>query len=435
MSLHGPLTQALFERALSLTPNGVSSNCRYLGPDYTPVITRGEGAYVWDADGRRLLDYRLAFGPIILGHAYPRVVQRVCAAIAEGTMFAATTPLEVRVIERIIRMGGVEMVRLSNTGSEATMQALRIARGVTGRERYIKFEGHYHGQTDAMLFSTTNAPLEQLGELRRPRSAPVSRGIPASLSEHVITLPFNDTEVLEECLARRAHEVAAIFVEPIMGNAACVMPAPGFLSRIRELCDQHGVLMVMDEVKTGFRIANGGAQEYFGVRADLVTYAKAMANGFPIAAIGGKRELMMSLSQGGVSHGGTYTGNTVGTAAADATLEILESEPVLDTINRRGRVLMDGLSRILGEQGVAHAMTGVPSMFGILMGDSAAPTQVRQYLRSELRYYENIIIELFQRGIHVDCPGEPWFLCYSHSEEDIAETLTRFREAVQAAKP
>jgi glutamate-1-semialdehyde 2,1-aminomutase len=435
MSLHGPQTQALFERALAVTPNGVSSNCRYLGPDYTPVLTRGEGAYVWDADGRRLLDYRLAFGPIILGHAYPQVVQRVSAAIAQGTMFAATTPLEISVAERLIRMGRLEMVRLSNTGSEATMQALRIARGFTGRERYIKFEGHYHGQTDGMLFSTSNAALAQLGELRHPRSTPVSRGIPAALGEYVIPLPFNDSEQLEECVARRAHEVAAIFVEPIMGNAACIMPAPGFLQKIRALCDRHGIVMVMDEVKTGFRIANGGAQEYFGVRADLVTYAKAMANGFPIAALGGKRELMLTLSEGGVSHGGTYTGNTVGTSAADATLQILESEPVIETIFARGRVLMDGLSRILSEHGVVHAMTGVPSMFGILMGQAATPTEVRQYLRSELQFYENIIVELFQRGIHVDCPGEPWFLCYSHTEQHIAETLSKFREAVRAAKP
>jgi glutamate-1-semialdehyde 2,1-aminomutase len=398
------------------------------------VLTRGEGAYVFDADGKRYIDYRLAFGPVILGHGYPAVVQQVSQAIAQGTMFAATTPLEVRLAEQLTRMCQVDMVRLVNTGSEATMQALRIARGFTGRERYIKFEGHYHGQSDAFLYSTQSATLAELGDRQQRRSVPMSLGIPAATADYVLCLPYNDVELLEACVAAYGQKVAAVFVEPIMGNAGCIMPKPGFLARIRELCDRHGMILVMDEVKTGFRIASGGAQEYFGVRADLVTYAKAMANGFPIAALGGKRELMQTLTEGQVSHGGTYCGNTVGTAAACATLAILESEPVIKTLFERGQVLMDGLSAILREHGIPHAMTGVPSMFGILMGDSEPPSELRHYLRSDQHLYARIIRELADRGIYVDCPGEPWFLCYSLSDADIAQTLTCFQEAVRAAK-
>jgi len=428
-------THALFERAKQFMPYGVNSNFRYWGDEDTLLIARGEGAYIWDVDGNRYIDYRLAFGPIILGHAYPSVVERVTDAIRGGTLFAWTTPLEVQVAERVIRMTGVDKVRLTNTGTEATMHALRFARAYTGRERFIKFEGQYHGMHDYVLFSTASAVAGGMGSRRNPINMQVSSGIPEGLRHYVINLPFNDLERLEETVEARWHELAAVIVEPLLGNAAGIMPRPGWLEKIRKLCNRYGIVLIFDEVKTGFRIARGGAQEYFGVKADLVTYAKAMANGFPIAAIGGKQEVMMVIEPGRVAHGGTYTGNVVGTAAADATLEILETQPVIETIFQRGQQLVDGIHEILTRAGIPHVVTGLPSTFSFILGVEEEPTDFRAYLQGDAALYERLVMALIEQGVMPDCDGrEPWFLCYSHSEQDIAETLTAFEDAVRTVK-
>ena len=428
-------TRALFQRAKAVIPYGVNSNFRYWGDEDTLVVTRGEGAYIWDADGNRYIDYRLGFGPIILGHAYPEVVERVAEAIRGGTLFAWTTPLEIEVAERIVRMTGVERVRLGNTGTEVTMHALRIARAYTGREKFIKFEGQYHGMHDYVLFNTASTPAGALGSRRSPVNVPTTSGIPKDIVRYVINLPFNDFERLEETVEARWHELAAIIVEPLLGNAAGILPRPGWLEKIRELCDRYGIVLIFDEVKTGFRIANGGAQEYFGVKADLVTYAKALGNGFPIAAIGGKEEVMMTIEPGAVAHGGTYTGNVVGTAAAAATLEVLEREPIIETIFQRGQRLMDGIHQILTDAGVPHFMTGVPPIFSFILGVEEEPVDFRGYCRGDDDLYERLVMALIERGVMPDSDGrEPWFLCYSHTDEVIDETLTVFEEAVKQIK-
>lgn len=435
MSLQGEKSRALFRQATRHIPHGVNSNFRYWGEDDTLVISRGEGAYVWDVDGKRYIDYRLGFGPVILGHAHPAIAQRVQEAMQDGTMFAWTTPHEIRLAERITRMCKVDKVRLTNTGSEATMHALRIARAHTGREKFIKFEGQYHGMVDYFMFSTASTASGAVGSRRSPIPVPATSGIPKAINEYVIVLPYNDIERLEEVVEALWPEVAAIFVEPILGNVAAIMPRPGYLERMRELCDRFGIVLVMDEVKTGFRIANGGAQEYFGVPADLVTYAKAMGNGFPVAAIAGRDEVMMTIEPGQMAHGGTYSGNAIGTAAAEATLEILENEPVLQGIEARGRTLMDGLGEVLTEASIPHAITGVPAMFGLLLGEEEEPREFRDYVRGDARLYEAIGFELIRRGVMPDADGrEPWFLCASLSDEDVAETLNAFNDAVKAAK-
>jgi glutamate-1-semialdehyde 2,1-aminomutase len=435
VSLQGPKTHQLFERASNAIPYGVNSNFRYLGDEDTLVIERGEGTYVWDADGKRYIDYRLAFGPIILGHAYPAVNQKVQEAMQKGTLFAWTTPLEIEVAERIKRMCNVDKVRLTNTGSEATMHALRIARAYTGREKFISFEGHYHGMVDYFMFSTASASRGALGSRRSPIAVRASSGIPLDIRKYMISLPFNDFELLEAAVKARWFDIAAIVFEPLMGNCASIMPKPGYLEMIRELCDKYGIAMVMDEVKTGFRIANGGAQEYFNIQADIVTYAKSLGNGFPIAAIAGKDEFMMTVQPGAVAHGGTYSGNMVGTAAAAATLEIMENEPVVETINQRGQTLMQGIDDILTEAGIPHVVTGVPSMFGILLGTEETPQDFRDYTAGDGDLYEEIGMELARHGVLPDSDGrEPWFLCYALSEEDVAETLNIFNDAVKAAK-
>ena len=428
-------THALFERAKQTIPYGVNSNFRYWGDEDTMVIPRGEGAYIWDADENRYIDYRLAFGPVILGHSYAPVVERVASAIRDGTLFAWTTPLEIQVAERVARMTGMDKVRLGNTGTEVTMHALRIARAYTGRERFIKFEGQYHGMHDYVLFSTASTPASVLGSRRSPINVATSSGIPDGIRQYVINLPFNDFERLEETVAARWHELAAIFVEPLLGNAAGIMPRPGWLEKMRELCDRYGIVLVFDEVKTGFRIANGGAQEYFGVKADLATYAKAMGNGFPVAAIGGTEAVMGVVGPGSVAHGGTYTGNVVGCAAADATLEILETRPIIETIFKRGQRLMDGIHEILTRAGIPHSMTGLPPIFGFILGTEEDPADFRAYQAGDGALYERIGMALIERGVMPDADGrEPWFLSYSHSEQDITNTLTVFEEAVGEVK-
>ena len=428
-------THALFQKAKQFIPHGVNSNFRYWGDEDTLVVTRGEGACIWDADENRYIDYRLAFGPIILGHGYPPVVERVAEAIRDGTLFAWTVPLEIRVAERMARMTGVDKVRLGNTGTEVTMHALRIARGYTGRERFIKFEGQYHGMHDYVLFSTAGAPAGSLGSRRSPINVQMSSGIPEGIRHYVINLPFNDFERLEETVEAHWHELAAIMVEPLLGNAAGILPKPGWLEKIRELCDRYGIVLIFDEVKTGFRIANGGGQEYFGVQADLATYAKAMGNGFPIAAIGGKEEVMGVIGYGQVAHGGTYTGNVVGVAAADATLEILETQPIIETIFQRGQQLMDGIDDILTRADIPHCVIGLPPIFGLLLGTDEEPTDFRDYCGGDDELYERLAMALIERGVMPDSDGrEPWFLCYSHGEQEIAETLTVFEEAVKDVK-
>ena len=435
MGLQGEKTKALFQKASQYIPYGVNSNFRYWGEEDTMVISRGEGTYIWDADGKRYIDYRLAFGPIILGHSYPPVVKAVQEAIQHGTLFAWTTPLEIDVAERICRMTGVDKVRLTNTGTEATMHALRIARAYTGREKFIKFEGLYHGMNDYFMFSTASANMGMLGSPRSPIAAAVTSGIPRGIADYVIMLPFNDFERLEETVDAKWGDIAAIFIEPILGNSAGIMPRPGYLEKIRELCDRYGIVMVFDEVKTGFRVANGGAQEYFGIKADLVTYAKALGNGFPIAAIAGKEKVMMTVNPGSVAHGGTYSGNVAGTAAAVATLEILETQPIIATINQRGRKLMDGLSEVLTEAGIPHVVTGVPSMFSMFLGSDQEPHDFRDYLQGDGELYEKIAMKLIQHGAMPDSDGrEPWFLCYSLSDQDVDDTLNMFNDAVKEAK-
>jgi glutamate-1-semialdehyde 2,1-aminomutase len=435
MSLQGEKTRAMYLQARKVMPHGVNSNFRYWGIDNTMVALRGEGAYLWDMDENRYIDYRLGFGPVILGHGYPEVVNHVYQAIQDGTIFAWTTPREVLLAEKIAEICKVDKVRLTNTGTEATMHSLRIARGFTGREKFIKFEGQYHGMSDYFLFSTASTFTGSMGLRQNPVPVPVGSGIPRGLVNYVISLPFNDLYILEKTVKAKWGEIAAIFVEPILGNAAGILPEPGFLEGLRRICDEYGIVLVFDEVKTGFRIAMGGAQEYFNVKADLVTYAKAIGNGFPIAVIAGKDDVMMTIEPGGLSHGGTYTGNITGVAAAQATLAILEREPILETIFKRGKRLMNGIDGILTAADILHHMSGLPSMFGFILGVDKAPKDFREYGRGDDRLYEELVFELIRRGVMPDSDGrEPWFLSYSHDDRVIDETLNIFEDSVKTIK-
>lgn len=433
MALTRTRTQELFQRAKRVFPYGVNSNFRYWGEEDTNVFVRGERCYVFDADENRYIDYRLGFGPVILGHGYPAVVERVTTAIKDGSVFAATHPLEISVGERIKRLTGLDKVRYANSGTEATMHALRIARAYTNREKFIKFEGTYHGMYDYALFSTTIGQARSMGSRRSPIRIASSSGIPYGVGEYVFTLPYNDIDQLRRTVKGRWGEIAAIMVEPLMGNNASVMPVPGFLEVMRELCTEYGIVLIIDEVKTGFRIANGGAQEYFHVKADLATYAKSIANGFPLAAIAGTDEIMSVIQPARVAQGGTYCGNIPGTAAAEATLELLEKQPILETIGRRGQRLMAGMAQVMSAVGLPHAFMGPPQMFGFVLGIDRAPTNYRDALDTDMKLYEAIMMEMIQRGAMPEPDNrEPWFLCYDHTDEIIDETLNIFEDAVKA---
>jgi len=420
-------------RALKVMPLGVNSNFRYWGEGMTPYMQKAKGSYLWDIDGNKFIDYRMAFGPIILGHAYDEVNEKVKKEIDLGTMSAMTYELEVETAEKFVDMcPGVEMVRFACSGTEATMHAIRVARAFTGRERIIKFEGMYHGFHDYTLWSTYT-PAEVYGNYYDPIPIPSSSGIPRPLGELITTLPFNNPDILEKSLKSIGEQVAAIIVEPCMGNCGAILPQNNFLQFIRKQCDKYGIVMILDEVKTGFRIANGGAQEYYHIKPDLATYAKSLSNGYPLAAFGGKREIMSIIGHG-VAQGGTFTNNKPGVAAAWATLTILKREPVIKTIEKRGKCLMDGIGKIFIEEGIPFCMNGYPAMFSFAIGVEKVTDQ-RSWNESEKEYYLRLIEAMIERGVMPDHdPREPWFLCYSHSDADIDTTLTVVREAIKTVK-
>ena len=430
MSLVGPQSQSLQERAQKVLPLGVNSNFRYWGEGITPYVDRAKGAYLWDVDGRRYIDYRMAFGPIILGHAYDEVDAKVTEEIRRGVLFAMTGELEIEVAEMMVAMcPALDMVRLACSGTEATMHAIRVARAYTGRDIILKFEGNYHGFHDHTLWSTY-APIEALGNRRSPIPVPSSSGIPKAMREFIITLSFNDAEGFERVMRSYGDQIAAVITEPCQGNCGGIEPQPGFLELIRKQTQEHGTVFILDEVKTGFRIANGGAQEYYRIKPDLATYAKALGNGYPVAAFGGSREIMSIIGHG-VAQGGTYTNNKPGVAAAYATLKLMQEKPILKTIEKRGKRLMDGLKEIFEDNDIPVVFSGYPAMFSFAFGVDKVTCQ-RDWDKSDQAFYLKLTEKAIERGVMPDHDArEPWFLCYSHSEADIDETLNVYAEIVK----
>ena len=433
MSLVGPQSRSLQQRAEKVLPLGVNSNFRYWGEGLTPYVEKAKGAYLWDVDGRRFIDYRMAFGPVIFGHAYDEVDEKVIEEVKNGVLFAMTSELEIQVAEMIADMcPAVEMVRFACSGTEATMHAIRVARAFTGRDMILKFEGNYHGFHDHTLWSTY-APVEAYGSRRSPIPVKASSGIPQSMGEFVITLPFNDFDGFERMMRSYGDRIAAVITEPCQGNCGAIEPQAGFLELIRKRTEEYQSIFILDEVKTGFRIANGGAQEYYHIKPDLATYAKALGNGYPIAAFGGKREIMSIIGHG-VSQGGTYTNNKPGVAAAYATLNILRTQPILESIQKRGKRLMDGLKDIFEDNDIPVAMSGYPAMFSFALGVEAVTCQ-RDWDASDKKVYLDLVELAIERGIMPDHDArEPWFLCYSHTDADVDETLNVYADIVKKVK-
>lgn len=431
MSLQGPKTAEWFDRASSALINGVSSQFRYWGDDDTIVIDHGEAGHLIDMDGKRYIDWQLGFGPIILGHGNETVAAAVAEAASAGTAFAMTQRREVEAAEKVrAALPWADGMRFTNTGTEATMHAIRLARGFTGRDLVVKFEGQYHGVHDYVMFSTAGAPPDGLGSRFSPVPWQSSSGIPDSIRTYIRTLPYNDAGLLERTFVSEGHRIAAVIVEPMLGNAFGIMPEAGFLEGIRRLCDDYGAVLIFDEVKTGFRIAVGGANEHFGVTPDIGTYAKALGNGFPVAAIATRGELVEGWRKGGIAQAGTYSGNSVAAAAAAATVDQLMTGEPLARVEKVGTALMEGITRILEDRGVEGTVVGHPSMFSIYLGDTS-PREFRDAAGHDEELYEKVGFRMIAKGV-MPCPDalEPWFVCAAHTDDDVATSLQVFDESL-----
>lgn len=416
-----------FRRAIKRLPLGVSSNFRYWGDDKTIYVERGKGGRIWDVDGNEYIDYRLAYGPVILGYADSRVDDAARRGMDVGGVFALSTELEYQVASRISKMvPAAELVRLSNSGTEAVMAALRVARAFSGKDGHIVIEGGYHGIFNEVMW---RAQIEGWDQKGTPELLSRGAGVPAVTRQLSHSIPLNDANAAEDLLRKHHDEIGAFLIEPIMGNCCSITADKQYLQDIRALCDRYGVVLIVDEVKTGFRVAKGGVQELFDIKADLCTFAKALANGYPIAVVAGREDIMRKFGDG-VVHGGTFTGHSVSLAAADKTLEILDETDALRTIENFGLELQQGLGRILDDRKIIHSFTGHPAMMGLFFAERP-PTNYREWLTSNYKFYDALAAELHEQGILVEPDSrEPWFLCEAHSDNCLQDTLGRFESAV-----
>jgi len=418
-----------FQKANTRLPLGVTSNFRYWGDDRTIYVDHAKGAHLWDIDGNRYIDYRMGYGPGILGYADPRVDEAARRGMETGGVFALSTEMEYEVACRIAKMvPAAELVRFSNSGTEAVMAALRLARAYTGKDSHIIVEGGYHGVYDSVLWY---ADIETWAvDGADPEVLQDSEGVPAVLKKLVHFTPLNDANYLEDLLKRRGQDIAAFMIEPIMGNCCSITATREYLRDARALCEKFNVVMIVDEVKTGFRVARGGVQELMGFKADLCTFAKAMANGYPISALAGREDIMRKIGDG-VIHGGTYTCHSVALSAAMKTLEILDETDALESISAYGVALRKGMGKILKARGIPHSFVGHPSMSGLFFSDRA-PDNYRDWLNTDYTFYEAMAPELHDLGVLCEPDSrEPWFSCEAHAKSDcLAPTLTAFEQAV-----
>jgi len=424
---------AMYRRACESLPGGTDSNFRAWGEN-TIYVDRGKGATVWDQDGNEYVDLRMGYGPVILGHGDDRVDDYVNERMRKGVSFSLTSEDEIRTVELIKELNPwVGKARMTVSGTESTMHAMRLARAYTGRTKIVKFEGQYHGVHDYALISVLPANVADLGDENNPVGLAWGRGIPAEIAKTIIPARYNNIERLRALFERQGEEIAAIIVEPVLGNAQGIMPQPGFHQAMRALTEEFGILLIFDEVKTGFRFARGGAAEYFGITPDIATYAKAMGNGYPAAAFGGREEIMDMLPSK-VSHGGTYAGNRVAAAAATKTLEIVRDTDALATIHATGERIQAGLRQLLDAKGLAYNITGHPSMFGIMFTETVA-SEYRDWANTDHELYDAIAVGMHARGAMPEPDSrEPWFICEAHSKGDtVDKVVTIFGQSLDAA--
>jgi glutamate-1-semialdehyde 2,1-aminomutase len=419
-----------FARAQQCLVEGVNSPSRGAAVyDEGPVVLeRGLGPRVWDADGNEYIDFMMSFGALIQGHAHPTLVKTVSESMAEGSHFAAATSAEVEAAERFCRMvPSAGVVRFTNTGSEATMLALRLARAHTGRHKFLKFEGHYHGWYDPYLLNAHSHPLEELGPVEEPRRIPDSEGIPSSIFDDVVLAPWNDVPALERVLRQHGHELAAVITEPIMANMGCILPRDGYLQRLRVLTQDCGALLILDEVVTGFRYAPGGCQEYYGVKPDLSTFGKALGAGFPVGAVAGPHSILDRLrwSERMVLHYGTFNGHRLTMKVIAVNLHLLSAEGAYGKLHGVGNAAVAGLQEVFRRHRLKAVVQGFGPMFQIYFTERDAIHDYRDYCTyADTKLYSRFVQLLLGRGIYMTpSNGLHWIISTAHTEADVQTLL------------
>jgi len=411
----------LFVAAQRHIPGGVNSPVRaFRGVGGEPVFfNRGEGAYLIDEDGRRYIDYVGSWGPMIAGHAHPQVIEAVKTAIEQGLGFGAPTAIETAMADKVCELvPSIEMVRMVSSGTEATMSAIRLARGFTGRDKIIKFEGCYHGHSDSLLVKAGSGALT-LG-------VPTSPGVPAALAEHTLTLAYNDIGQVQAAFERYSAEVACVIVEPVAGNMNCVPPVPGFLEGLRKLCDAHGSVLIFDEVMTGFRVALGGAQQHYGVKPDITTLGKVIGGGLPVGAFGGRKDIMQQIAPlGPVYQAGTLSGNPVAMAAGLAMLNLVSEPDFFAHLSAIAKRLTDGLVQRAQQAGVPLCTNQVGGMFGIFFSNEKHIHNFSQVMACDVARFKQFFHAMLEEGVYLAPSAfEAGFVSSAHGDAEIDATLS-----------
>ena len=413
-------SETLFDRAQKVIPGGVNSPVRaFKGVGGTPLfIARAEQAYLFDADGNRYIDYVGSWGPMIAGHSNPEIIAAVQEAIGRGLSYGAPTAIEVDMAERIGEiMPSIEMVRMVNSGTEATMSAIRLARGYTGRDNIVKFEGGYHGHGDSLLVKAGSGALT-FGE-------PNSPGVPADLAKHTLTLDYNNSDQVRELFAAQGDSIACIIVEPVSGNMNCIPPVPGFLETLREVCDEHGALLIFDEVMTGFRVAFGGAQQVYNIKPDLTTLGKIIGGGMPVGAFGGRRDVMERLAPTGpIYQAGTLSGNPIAMTAGLKTLEIISRDGFYEDLERKSARTVEGMLEVAKANNIALSSNRVGAMFGLFFTEEPKVTNYQQVTACNIDRFNRFFHGMLDHGVNLAPSAyEAGFVSAAHTDQDIDETL------------
>ena len=418
----------LFNLAQQHIPGGVNSPVRaFKGVGGTPVyIDRAAGAYIWDTDGKRYIDYVGSWGPMILGHAHPDVIRAVKDAAEKGLSFGAPTQIETRMAEKICQlMPSIEMVRMVSSGTEATMSAIRLARGFTGRNTIVKFEGCYHGHSDSLLVKAGSGALT-LG-------VPSSPGVPATLAKLTLTLNYNDSDQVLHTFKRLGKDIACVIVEPVAGNMNCIPPAPGFLQTLRDVCNQRGSLLIFDEVMTGFRVALGGAQTLYNITPDLTTLGKVIGGGMPVGAFGGRRDIMQHIAPlGPIYQAGTLSGNPVAMAAGLKTLELIAADAFYDELKYKTGILTGGLRDKARSIGIPFSTNSVGGMFGLFFTEDEKISNFEQVMRCDAERFKKFFHGMLEQGVYLAPSAyEAGFVSAAHSDDDLRYTLAAAEKVMQ----
>jgi glutamate-1-semialdehyde 2,1-aminomutase len=418
----------LFEQAQQTIPGGVNSPVRaFKGVGGDPIfIDHANGAYIVDTNDKQYIDYVGSWGPMVLGHSHPDVVRAVQKAAEKGLSFGAPTIIETTMAEKVCQLvPSIEKVRMVSSGTEATMSAIRLARGFTGRDNIIKFEGCYHGHSDSLLVKAGSGALTF--------GVPSSPGVPASLADHTLTLPYNDTEAVTQLLQTNGDSIACIIVEPVAGNMNCIPPEAGFLECLRQLCNQYGIVLIFDEVMSGFRVALGGAQQLYGVKPDLTTLGKVIGGGMPVGAFGGRADIMAQLAPDGpVYQAGTLSGNPIAMSAGLVTLELVSQPDFYEQLTERTSYLLDGLNRLAKAANIPFSTNQVGGMFGLFFSEDGNISRFNQVMQCDQERFKQFFHLMLEQGIYLAPSAfEAGFVSAAHTQHDIDDTLTAANAAFQ----